>query len=75
MKEALIHLIVFLPVILVYNWIIIQTYKFALRRRETKFFKHVSLEFPEAHHISFSSCETSDAEALRIIKEQLDGLR
>lgn len=60
-----------IPVLIFNSWFSVWTYKRNLKRRETKFLKHLRIENPDAT-ISLITVETSDAEAMEKIREQLD---
>ena len=69
--DHVITILVFLPAFAFNSWFSVWTYKRNLKRRETKFLKHLRIQNPDSD-ISLITVETSDGEALKTIREQLD---
>lgn len=71
MGELLLQSLFFYPVLIFNGYVAIRVYHWRNRRREMRFLKHLKIKYPHTE-IIFSSIATSDAEAMKMLEEQLD---
>jgi hypothetical protein len=64
--------------VVVYAWIVsfvaVRMYKWQQKRSDEKFLRYLKIRFPDSKDLTFISVSTSDEEALKNIKEQLNDL-
>jgi hypothetical protein len=71
MSDLLLQVVLFIPVLLVNGWLAIRIDHWNSKRREKQFLKRVQLKYPNAS-ITFTAIETSDSDAMRRLREQLE---
>jgi hypothetical protein len=67
--DVALQALLMIPVLIFNSWIAVKLYKWDLKRRDMKFLKRVQVAYPDSK-ITFTSVETSDAEALEMIQSQ-----
>lgn len=71
MSDLVLQTLLCIPVLMFNGYVTLQVYHQINIRREMRFLKHLKIKHPDAVVI-FSAIETSDHEALKKLKAQLD---
>lgn len=71
MNDLLLQTLLVMPVLVLNGYLAIRVDHWLNKKREQRFLKHVRIKYPDST-IMFTSIETSDAQAMHRLRDQLE---